>query len=253
MDGHHQHYTLRTPLNIATRLLRVSCGSPEDMGLVSQKPSMPEGNQGNTHRSNKYTGGQVAYAGLQGQHGPLTPRCKQPWAGWGRQIRLTPCRQGGAEKQHPRHVNLSQVPSKLRKRGAGFGGGATGGDLCPAPRLPKHGAPQWPGPAPALEEEDGDPQEEKVKEGPYPAGSGRGARRGVHQRPRRHRETRPRGAAPRVPRSGAAAARPAQRDPEGRRKDREEGRGRARGGAGPEGRRGAVPAGALRGIWTALS
>lgn len=137
MDGHHQHYTLRTPLNIETRLLRVSCGSPEDMGLVSQKPSMPEGNQGNTHRSNKYTGGQVADAGLQGQHGPLTPRCKQPWAGWDRQISLTPCRQSGAEKQHPRHVSLSQVPSKLRKRGAGFGGGATGGDLCPAPRLPE--------------------------------------------------------------------------------------------------------------------
>lgn len=61
------------------------------------------------------------------------------------------------------------------------------------------------------------------------------------------------GAAPRVPRCGAPAARPAQRDPEGTRKDREEGRGRARGGAGPEGRRSAAPAGVWRGVWAALS
>lgn len=72
------------------------------------------------------------------------------------------------------------------------------------PGSPKRGAPPWPGPAPAPKEEDGDPQEEEVKEGPYPVGSGRGARRGLHQRPRRHRETPARG---RLPESRAAARR----------------------------------------------
>lgn len=229
MDGHHQHYTLKdTPKHRN----KVSCGSPEDMGLVSQKPSMPEGNRGNTQRSNKYTGGQVADAGPQGQHRPLIPRCKQPWAGWMPGRRLTPCRQSGAEKQRPRHVSRSQVPSKLRKRGAGFEGGRPVGDLCPAPAFPEARRSALARPRPSAE---GGRRR--------PAG-GKSIGRAVPCRVRERctpwgspaTQAAPgdagAGAAPRVPRSGTATARPAQRDPEGRRKDREEGRGRARGEAG---------------------
>lgn len=141
--------------------------------------------------------------------------------------------QSGAEKQHPSHVSRSQVPSKLRKRGAGFGGrGDRWGTSAPRPGSPKHGAPPRPGPAPAPKEEDGDPQEEKVKEGPYPAGSGRGARRGVHHRPRRHRETPARG---RLPES-RAAARLRRGRPSATRK--EHAKTARRGGAEPEERRG---------------
>lgn len=108
------------------------------------------------------------------------------------------------------------------------GGKQERGPLPGAP-APQRAAPPGPGPAPAPEE-DWDPQEGEVKEGPYPAGSGRGARRGFTS-DQTAREGRGAGAAPRLPRCAETAASPAQGDPEGRRSGRAEGR--SQDGAGP--------------------
>lgn len=62
------------------------------------------------------------------------------------------------------------------------GSGKPEREPLPGAPAPQRAAPPGPGPAPAPKE-DGDPQEGEVKEGPYPVGSGRGARRGPHQRP----------------------------------------------------------------------
>lgn len=72
-----------------------------------------------------------------------------------------------------------------RGRGAAGGEGPAAGAPARRPDSPKRGAARWlsPGPAPVPKEEDRDPREGEIKEGPYPAGSGRGARSGLHQRP----------------------------------------------------------------------
>lgn len=113
---------------------------------------------------------------------------------------------------------------------AGGGAGKAGEGPLPDARAPRSATPPGPGPAPAPKEEDGDPQEGEVMEGPYPAGSGRGARRRLHQRPAG--AGRPgRGGDSQAPLSGAKAARPAEHDPEGREAGFAEGRGQGRGGA----------------------
>lgn len=75
------------------------------------------------------------------------------------------------QEQRPRLLGRVQGPLRAPEPGAAGERGAS---------ALKHGAPPRPRPAPR--EADGDPQEE-AKEGPYPAGSGRGARPGLHPRP----------------------------------------------------------------------
>lgn len=167
--------------------------------------------------------------GLQGQHYPPTPRCKQPCAARG----ATPHakQKNWGKEAVPDATKLFAGSQQAPKRSAGSGARKAGaGTSDERPSSPKRSFPPGPGPAPAPKEEDGDPQEEEVK-GPYPAGSGRGARRGLQQLPGGAGRPGRRGAAPRLPRSGATAASPAQRDPEGRCAGRGEGRGRGQGGA----------------------
>lgn len=119
--------------------------------------------------------------GLQGQHYPPTPRCKQPCAARG----ATPHakQKNWGKEAVPDATKLFAGSQQAPKRSAGSGARKAGaGTSDERPSSPKRSFPPGPGPAPAPKEEDGDPQEEEVK-GPYPAGSGRGARRGLQQLP----------------------------------------------------------------------
>lgn len=177
--------------------------------------------------------------GLQGQHYPPTPRCKQPCAARG----ATPHakQKNWGKEAVPDATKLFAGSQQAPKRSAGSGARKAGaGTSDERPSSPKRSFPPGPGPAPAPKEEDGDPQEEEVKEGPYPAGSGRGARRGLQQLP---------GGAGRPGRRGGGSQAPAQRrdgcEPGPARPGRKTGW--PRGGAGPRIGQG------HGGVWTALS
>lgn len=139
--------------------------------------------------------------------------------------------------------------------------GPAAGAPARRPDSPKRGAARWlsPGPAPVPKEEDRDPREGEIKEGPYPAGSGRGARSGLHQRPRSARRPGCGGGSPalwplhnhRKPgpaRPGRKTLRPRGGAGQGRWGGAEgAGRGLEEGGAGPEAKPGVSPVGGALG------
>lgn len=220
---------------------------------------MPEGNQGSTHRSNKYTEGQVANTGLRGHRGASgSPRPAdtgvnnpEPFS----------CR-GDASRPADRLVQRSSrgtkavfwVPSKPRKRGVSGRGGETRGDICRARWLPKARRAALARPSPSAEGTR-TPAGGKRKRRAVPCRVRESARRWLHQRPGGAR--RPgRGGGTQTPalrrdRGEAGPARPGRKM---RRPAEGQGRGRTGGGAGrglgreagPGARPSAVPAGGAR-------
>lgn len=217
---------------------------------------MPEGNQGSTHRSNKYIEEQVANTGLHGHRGAAgSPRPAdtgvnnpEPFA----------CR-GDASRPAERLVQRSSrgtkavfwVPSKPRKRGVSGRGRETRGDICRALWLPKAQRAALARPSPSAEGTR-TPAVGKRKRRAVPCRVRESARRGLHQRPGGAR--RPgRGGGTQTPALRRDRGEPGPARP-GRKMQRpEEGRGRGRTGggnragpgtgAGPDGRPSAVPAG----------